>query len=203
MARPRTEPAQVRRRRILDAARATLIRSGYGAFNLGYVADRAGVAKGTLYLHFRDKDDLLASVFVDMLEGLERRLDELAPPDGTLASLRRMVEAELDFVEETHYFLAPFSPGSGILHGPRAGSPARRGRFLAHLDILARRVKACVASGVLRPVDPDDAAFFIVCGLRMCMIRKFVRGEKGPLRARSDELMELLLRGLGSGQAAA
>ena len=197
MPRPRTEPAPVRRRRILDAARAILVRSGYGALNLDEAARAAGVAKGTLYLYFRDKDDLLVSVFVDMLDRLERRLDEVAPPDGTLASLRRLVEEELDFVDETHYFLAPFSPGSGILHGPKAGDPARRGRFLAHLDILARRIKACAASGVLRRVDPSDGAFLLVSALRMFMTRKFIRGDKGPLRRSTPEFMDLILCGLG------
>ncbi len=44
---------------ILDAAKKILFDEGTQGFIMDRVAVQAGVAKGTLYLHFRDKDDLL------------------------------------------------------------------------------------------------------------------------------------------------
>jgi AcrR family transcriptional regulator len=43
---------------ILEAARAAFAKHGYAAVSVGDVADAAGVGKGTVYRHFRSKDDL-------------------------------------------------------------------------------------------------------------------------------------------------
>ncbi|HAM35737.1 MAG TPA: hypothetical protein DEB40_06660 [Elusimicrobia bacterium] len=197
MARPRTEPVDVRRREILNAARGILIRTKYQDLNLDEVARKADVAKGTLYLYFRDKNDLLFCVFVDMLEALEKRLDRVAPADGTISSLLRLAKEELDFVDETLYFLAPFSPGSSVLCGPSGAGSTQRWRFKSHLDIFARRLQACAASGLLRRGDPFDGALYLISLVRMFMLRKFMRGSKRPLRQDAARLVKLLLHGLG------
>src|SRR5271165_4427177 len=47
---------------ILDAALASFAEHGYAATRLDDVAARAGVTKGTLYLYFRNKEDLFKAV---------------------------------------------------------------------------------------------------------------------------------------------
>lgn len=56
--RPRTVPAQARREAILAAALSVFSERGFDAARLDEVATRAGVAKGTLYLYFKDKQAL-------------------------------------------------------------------------------------------------------------------------------------------------
>jgi len=51
------------RERILDAAHELVARGGFGAASVAAVADRAGVATGTVYRHFASKADLFAEVF--------------------------------------------------------------------------------------------------------------------------------------------
>jgi AcrR family transcriptional regulator len=63
IAAPRQEGARIvkamaRRDAILDAALANFSTQGYAATRLDDVARRAGVAKGTIYLHFKDKEAL-------------------------------------------------------------------------------------------------------------------------------------------------
>ena len=61
MARPRTEPAPVRRRRISEAAKKSLIRKGYEDIRLEDVAQEAGIAKTIgfgVWRHGRAADDL-------------------------------------------------------------------------------------------------------------------------------------------------
>jgi len=200
MARPRTKPLEVRRRGILDAARCVLLRTEYQDLNLDEVARRAGVAKGTLYLYFKDKDALLAGVFSDMLEGAERRFRKLAPAaDGSLASLRWIAVDGLDFMDETHYFLAAFSPGIKVLHGSRAEP---HGRLIDRsLDLIAGHLKACMRTGLLRQREPRDAALLWGSLMQMLLNRKFMRGSKTPLREQAPELIELFLHGLGGRRA--
>lgn len=62
--RPPQDPARQEERghRILDAAAELILRWGYGKTTIDDVAKRAGVAKGTIYLHWRTRDDLFVAL---------------------------------------------------------------------------------------------------------------------------------------------
>jgi TetR/AcrR family transcriptional regulator, fatty acid metabolism regulator protein len=64
MARPR---AADKRRRILDAAVSVFARKGYFAARVSDVAKKAGVADGTIYLYFQDKQDILVRLFDEVM----------------------------------------------------------------------------------------------------------------------------------------
>ena len=64
MARPRTSD---KRRRILDAAVRVFARKGYFSARVSDIAKRAGVADGTIYLYFRNKEDLLVRLFDEVM----------------------------------------------------------------------------------------------------------------------------------------
>lgn len=57
------EAKQQREERIIAAAEALLMERGYHAINMDEVARAAGLAKGTVYLYFRAKEELLLAVF--------------------------------------------------------------------------------------------------------------------------------------------
>jgi AcrR family transcriptional regulator len=50
------------RARLMDAAVGIFAREGYEAASVNRIAQSADVLKGTLYLHFMDKDDIAAAV---------------------------------------------------------------------------------------------------------------------------------------------
>jgi TetR/AcrR family transcriptional regulator, fatty acid metabolism regulator protein len=64
MARPRTLD---KRRRILDAAISVFARKGYFAARVTDIAKKAGVADGTIYLYFRNKEDILVRLFDEVM----------------------------------------------------------------------------------------------------------------------------------------
>src|SRR6478735_4764159 len=63
--------------RLLDAARAAIAKDGPDA-SLDDIARRAGVGSGTLYRHFPTRQALLEAAYLDRLEALAARADELA-----------------------------------------------------------------------------------------------------------------------------
>lgn len=64
------------RRQIIGAAREVFFRDGFMAANLDEVAERAGVAKGTLYRYFESKADLYVAVLADNGDVFTERLRE-------------------------------------------------------------------------------------------------------------------------------
>jgi AcrR family transcriptional regulator len=82
----RTRSQHQRRKRIVQAAAALASRGGVEAMQMRTVAERAGVALGTLYRYFPSKMDLVVAVVseeIDLLENsIERRPPSAASPAG-------------------------------------------------------------------------------------------------------------------------
>jgi|SRR5215467_9218244 len=72
-----------RRQRILDATLALASRGGYEAVQMRVVADRAGVALGTLYRYFPSKIHLLVSGLAREFERNQEKLDRISIPGDT------------------------------------------------------------------------------------------------------------------------
>ena len=72
-----------RRQRILDATLALASRGGYEAVQMRAVADRAGVALGTLYRYFPSKIHLLVSGLAREFERNQEKLDRISIPGDT------------------------------------------------------------------------------------------------------------------------
>src|SRR5258708_6585916 len=72
------------RQAIIEAAMDEFIARGYAATRLDEVAKRAGVAKGTIYLHFRDKETLFQELVRTALVPLIGRLGAPPPPGGSV-----------------------------------------------------------------------------------------------------------------------
>src|SRR6266705_5416581 len=83
---PESDERKLREERILDVATALLVRWGYRKTTIDDVAHEAGVGKGTIYLHWKDKNDLFrAAIWRERLrysEELQRRI--AADPEGGL-----------------------------------------------------------------------------------------------------------------------
>jgi AcrR family transcriptional regulator len=84
-----------RRQAIIDAALDEFIDRGYAATRLDDVARRAGVAKGTIYLHFKDKQALFEELVRTALVPL---IGRLAAPPGVGGSVRSALENFADNV---------------------------------------------------------------------------------------------------------
>ena len=86
----RAERAAERRQAIIDAAMDEFIARGFAATRLDDIAKRAGVAKGTIYLHFKDKESMFEELIRTAIVPLVERLGTAPLPSG--ASARDLLE---------------------------------------------------------------------------------------------------------------
>jgi len=194
---PRTLPETVRKRIILDAARRLLVRRGYRDIPLDDVAREARVAKGTLYLYFKGKDDLLRAVLQDLTDQLDARLSKIPPRLKGRDALRRAAEVHLAFSDKYRDFVAQLVPGNPLLSGSKGGKAIQK-EFVNHLALLSEKwIRPCIAAGVLRAHDPRVVAMFFMSLIRLFMIRKFMLKDRRSLKGHAPQLVSLFINGLG------
>jgi len=94
----RAERAAERRQAIIEAAMEEFIARGFAATRLDDIAKRAGVAKGTIYLHFKDKESMFEELIRTAIVPLVGRMQGQPPTGGTV---RDAIEAfAFNFIHE-------------------------------------------------------------------------------------------------------
>ncbi|XRQ05204.1 TetR/AcrR family transcriptional regulator [Actinomadura welshii] len=83
---------QARRERLIDSARELALEGGYAAVTMHDVADRAGVARATVYRYFATKDHLLTEVAAAWAHRVIDDIDALAVGDTPLERLTALLE---------------------------------------------------------------------------------------------------------------
>ena len=92
------------RRELLDVAIDCFARFGYQATSIDRIAREAGVTKGALYYHFKDKADLLFAAVKSRVGQWERRVvDEVRPVASAAARLRQVAQVCLDHATKSNH----------------------------------------------------------------------------------------------------
>jgi AcrR family transcriptional regulator len=96
-----------RRQEILDAAREEFFERGFHAPTVDDVAARAQVSKGTIYLYFASKEEILAHLLIEGLELLVDRLEEIYAAHAASSPetvLRALAASYLDFAQQNRSY---------------------------------------------------------------------------------------------------
>ena len=194
---------------IIKAALRVFAQRGYSPVSLEEIAAEANLAKGTLYLYFKDKEDLFGQTVLYVIENIEAALNAglegLRPPFATLQAIAQVMVRT--FRENPDFFGLFF-----LIHDPNLLSSRaplfktlqeRRLRFLEFEKNTLNRAKA---RGMIRQeVDALEAAYLFDGLVSSTIMRlKFRDGlEKLDSEKAVSFLMELFLRGIataGSGR---
>jgi len=180
----RVQRAADRRKAIIEAALDEFIARGYAATRLDDVAQRAGVAKGTIYLHFKDKEALFQELVRTALVPLIGRL-AAPPPEG--GSIRAAFE---NFVETFAREVVTTRRGDIIrlvlAEGPRFPDIADFyyrevvSRGLAGMRAL---IELGIASGEIRQRGLKDFPQIVVAPAMVAVIWQGLFGRHAPLDA--------------------
>jgi TetR/AcrR family transcriptional regulator, transcriptional repressor for nem operon len=197
MSPPRRQPPDVRREQILDAAQRVLLDRGPAAATMAEVAEAAAVAKGTVYLYFASKAELLAGLRARYFERFTAMVaDQADEAPGTPAAvagrIEQLVAASYDFAlanHELHHVL---------FHEAGLGGHDTFAR--AHA-VVARLVEAGAASGELDVPDTALATDFVLHGLHGILVAATHR-PRSDRRRLVEGVSRLVCQALGAGPAA-
>jgi AcrR family transcriptional regulator len=88
----------------MDIAIDCFARYGYQATSIDRISKAAGLTKGAIYYHFKDKEDLLFAAVTNRVGQFERRIAaDLAPVTDTAAALREVARVCLDHATKSNH----------------------------------------------------------------------------------------------------
>jgi len=160
---------------------------------LDEVARSAGVGKGTIYLHFADKDDLFFQVansgLTQLCQIIEHGRTEGMPFQEGLLEVCRQISA---FFQRRRQLLRMMQNEEGSMASRRR---ALRERWLAHrrqlVAALGRILAAGVRGGVVRPDVPPEALAAFLLGMMRTRARELEAPEAMPI----ETVVRLFLEG--------
>ncbi|QFF99626.1 TetR/AcrR family transcriptional regulator [Psychrobacillus glaciei] len=91
-------------KQIIDAAIIVIAENGYHQSQVSKIAKQAGVADGTIYLYFKNKEDILISVFEEKMEMFADNLNGIVKEDITASmKLFKMIENHFIVLASNHH----------------------------------------------------------------------------------------------------
>lgn len=197
---------------LLEAALSLFVEKGFSATKSEEVAARAGVSKGTLYLYFPSKEDLLTAVIRHtLMADIARGAERLAQEDGATGDL--LVELMTD------WWVGVFNSSSSAIfklvltevrNFPEIGNFYLKEVIEPGHQLIGGLVQRGIDRGEFRAVDVDSVVHSIVLPMVMLCLHKHSMGACGFADAHLmdpavfiRQHMDLVLNGLRAGSKAA
>ncbi|MEH7236259.1 TetR/AcrR family transcriptional regulator [Bacillus sp. JJ1562] len=91
-------------KQIIDAAVVVIAENGYHQSQVSRIAKQAGVADGTIYLYFKNKEDILVSLFQEKMGEFIEKIDaEIAGKSSAAEKLLTLVEKHFELLSADHH----------------------------------------------------------------------------------------------------
>ena len=111
--------AEVRKNEILDVAEELFAVKGFDGTSTNDILEKAGIARGTLYYHFKSKEDILDGVINRMIDQMEEKATEIAA-NQEIPVLERLTAVILAFNSNTELgyevMLEMHKPQNALMH---------------------------------------------------------------------------------------
>ena len=185
-----------REQRILDAAGELLLRFGYRRITVEDVAARSGVGKGTVYLHWKTKQELFATLLLREVGDVMQELIDGMRADPTEVLLHRMMRASFLAIMRRPLARTLYTrdidtlgklAGSELLHNRQRASDAL---FLQYVDLLREHGLVCTGT------DRATLGYALqAAGAGFYFMEQFLApDEQMPLERKAAALAEVVRR---------
>lgn len=186
-----------KRDRILKAAIKVFAKNGFYATRVSEIAKAAGVADGTIYLYFKNKDDVLITIFENGIQQLLAILRDVVASDEPFdARITRVIELQLGLLEEqrdlAEVITVNLRQSSTLLK--QYAAPL----FMEYIEVIAGVIRDGQDSGAFRKEINARVAARSLFGALDAILLTWALGEADPasLRKAASQCARLFLDGL-------
>jgi AcrR family transcriptional regulator len=189
------EPVGSTRMKILDVATELFSKKGYEGARISDITDTLDMAKGSFYLHFKDKREL----FIACME----RLAYVILPEHTGEAIARKGDYTGRLAEWTVAFLEAFPSYAGILNlvkmaafGEDAGLAQKANEAIASIvKPILRDFRRAVAEGMVRDMDEEFFAYTVL-GIAENIGYRLTTDPNYDLHHSVEKYVDLISRGV-------
>ena len=183
---------------ILEAAVTVFARQGFHQSTVAQIAKEAGVADGTIYLYFKNKDDILVQFFAYRTKQVfERFRAEVKKADNSLDKLRNLIRRHLmEFQRD---------PNMAVVYQVETHQNSRlaeaqiREMSQMYQDLISEIVELGQQEGKIRKELYVSLVKRFILGSVDEVINTWLHSEKAyDLVSMADPLVDLLVKGIGT-----
>jgi TetR/AcrR family fatty acid metabolism transcriptional regulator len=181
---------------ILKASIKVFARRGFFNSTVADVARQAGVADGTVYLYFKNKDDILVSIFNhvmdEVMDCINRELSQLKDP---VARLRKIIKMHLELMENDADLAVVFQVE--LRHSIKFMEQFSATRVAEYLRVIRSVIEAGQKNGTIRrDVDSSIASKVLFGALDEMTTNWMLSKKKYPLASTADAIFQTFFRGI-------
>lgn len=188
-----------KRQSIQQAVIQLMCREGLPSVTMDRVAQEAGIAKGTIYLHYKDKQELLDDVKNSSLDPMITRMDEVfasdASPDRKLQTYSLRYLQYFDERRDLFRILLYEREVVGVQSSRFQGN-----RYKHLVDQTVRAIREGVKKRIFREVDERSIAVMFVEANLAIMNQRLMTDSPRPVEDDARIIADLFLSGLGRGK---
>jgi AcrR family transcriptional regulator len=185
---------------IQEAAMRVIARKGMAAATMKEIADEAGIAKGTIYLYFHDRDDLVEKTFERAISQLHDSLALAIGAETTFEGrLRSIIRTKLGYFDQNREFFRLYSS----LRFPEGSAQQQRRhrrncgpQYQEHVDRLTRILTDAMDHGEIGRADPARLAVFLIEGINAIVIQRVTEEAPPPQEDDVEMITSTVMHGL-------
>ena len=183
-----------KRQSIQDAVVRLMCREGVGAVTMERVAQEVGIAKGTVYLYYETKEQLLEAVKESSLEPLREKVEAILTGAGTPEKrLRAFPVRYLSYFDEHRDLFR-------ILLFDRQAPPRnaryKSSRYRRLVEAAARVIEEGVKEGMFREVDTMSVAAMFLDSTIAIVNQRLASDSNAPVEDDAALVADIFIRGL-------
>jgi AcrR family transcriptional regulator len=185
---------------LLEAARRVFAKKGFHAATVEEIAAAAGVAKGTVYLYYRSKQDVYWAALEHGITELHNEIqNRLAAEETPENKVRAFIEIKIRYFElNRDFFRIYFSElGSGFSH-PTQMPPRFEEMYLQQARLLEAVLRQGVQSKAVRGIRTDTAAVAISDLIRGIIVQRLLGWSKKDVESDVNFVFDLVWRGIAA-----
>lgn len=184
--------------RILEAAIKVFAEQGFFQATISQIAREAGVADGTIYLYFKNKDDILVNFFNYKTKLVFAKFrEEVENADNAVEKLRSLVTRHLEEFQRDKNMAVVYQAETH--RNNRMAESQIKEMAKMYMDIVSDIVEQGQQEGVMRKDLYIGLVKRFILGAVDEVINTWLHsGTKYDLSSMADPLVDLLIRGIGS-----
>lgn len=182
------------KRTIFESAIKIFSQNGYSGATMDSIASDAGVAKGTLYYHFKSKEEIFNYIIKEGMNIIKERIESTAyKQQDALSKLKVLCRIQLELVhEQRDFFIVLMSQ----LWGQESRQLGLRESIKKYINYIQLYIVEAIENKVLKCSDPSYAAYTLFGTLCSVAIYELINEEKKNFDDLTNNILNNILNGI-------